>query len=144
MEQIGFEGCFGCGQDNVHGLKATFRDMEDGGVEGVFVAQHHHCGYRDAVHVGPLVGFISEAMGRLAYRKDMYYLTQSLEVSFLCAVSPGVRIRAFATVRKNLGHHFTAEAKLFGPAGELIARAEGRFVTMKRAEVSKCVGGQTG
>ena len=57
MEQTPFEGCFGCGPDNEFGLKATFRNMSDGGVEGFFTPQQHHCGYSDVVHVGPISGF---------------------------------------------------------------------------------------
>ena len=82
MEQIFFDGCFGCGPDNESGLKATFRNMKDGGVEGFYTPQQHHCGYRDVVHIGPITGFISEVMGRVVFQKDQYYLTQSMNVTF--------------------------------------------------------------
>jgi acyl-CoA thioesterase FadM len=144
MEQISFNGCFGCGQNNDSGLKATFRTLKDGGVEGVFIAAHHHCGYKDSVHVGPLVGFLSEAMGRLAFGMDLYYLTHTLSVIFRCAVSPGVKIRAFATMKRHSGHHLTAEAKMYGPGGELIADAEGKFVLLDRPEVKRRIGKPAG
>ncbi len=143
MDQISFDGCFGCGPDNHTGLKATFRTLEDGRVEGVFVASQNHIGYPDSVHVGPLVGFLSEAMGRLAFTKDLYYLTQSLSVTFKCAVSPGVKIRAFATLKRQSSHHLIGEAKMYGPGGELIAEAEGRFVLSHRPGVKRCVGEKT-
>lgn len=139
MDQIGFDGCFGCGLDNRHGLKATFRNLENGDVEGIFVAGDNHCGYRDAVHVGPIAGFISETLGRLSFQKDLYYLTQSLTVNFNCAVSPGVRMRAFATLKKGTGKHFAGEVKVYGPEGELIATGEGRFLYMDTPRVKKVV-----
>jgi acyl-coenzyme A thioesterase PaaI-like protein len=114
--------------------------MADGGVEGIFVAGNSHCGYKDNVHVGPLVGFPSETMGRLAFTKDLYYLTHSLHVTFRCAVSPHVKIRAFATLKKHSGDHLTAEAKMYGPDGELIAEAEGKFALSDRPTVKRCVG----
>lgn len=140
MDQVTFQGCFGCGQDNRSGLKATFRTMANGGVEGVFTAGHHHCGYKDSVHVGPLAGFLSETMGRLAFIKDLYYLTTSLNIKFHCAVSPGGKIRAFATIKRHHHNHMTAEAKLYGPEGELVAEAEGRFELSSRPAIKRCSG----
>ena len=140
MEQIPFDGCFGCGPDNPCGLKATFRNMSDGGVEGFFTPHEHHCGYNDVVHVGPIAGFLSEVLGRLAFHRDLYYLTRSMNVTFKCSVSPGVRLHAMASLKKSTSSHFSAEASVYGPEGELIATAEGHFITMKRAEAKKVVG----
>lgn len=142
MEQIPFNGCFGCGQNNEYGLRATFRNMSEGGVEGFFTPQQHHCGYSDVVHVGPITGFLSEALGRLAFHRDQYYLTQSMNVTFKCSVSPGVRLHAMARIKKYYKSHFTAEGGVYGPEGELIATGEGRFVTMVRAEAKKVIGGK--
>ena len=142
MEQIPFNGCFGCGQNNEYGLRATFRNMSEGGVEGFFTPQQHHCGYSDVVHVGPITGFLSEALGRLAFHRDQYYLTQSMNVTFKCSVSPGVRLHAMARIKKYYKSNFTAEGGVYGPEGELIATGEGRFVTMVRAEAKKVVGGK--
>lgn len=140
VDQVTFQGCFGCGQDNKCGLKATFRTMASGGVEGIFIAEHHHCGYKDSVHVGPLVGLLSETMGRLAFSMDCYYLTNSLHVKFHRAVSPGGKIRAFATIKRHLHHHMTAEAKMYSPEGELVAEAEGKFELSVRPSVKRCSG----
>lgn len=140
MEQIPFEGCFGCGPDNSTGLKATFRNMKDGGVEGFFTPQQHHCGYNDVVHVGPIAGFLSEVLGRLALGKDQYYLTHSINITFKCSVSPGVRLHAMSKLKKYSRSHFLAEATVYGPEGEVIATGEGRFITMERAEAKRVAG----
>lgn len=140
MEQKSFSGCFGCGQDNETGLKATFRTTEDSGVEGYFTPQESHCGYEDAVHVGVLTAFLSEAMGRLAFGRDKYYLTHKLEIKFKCAVSYGTRIRAYARQKRSSGKYFTAKGKLYGPDGETIAKAEGQFLQMDAPEVKKRIG----
>ena len=140
MDQISFDGCFGCGPDNESGLKATFRDMSDGGVEGFFTPQEHHCGYRDLVHVGPITGFLSELLGRLAFHRDQYYLTKSLTITFKCSVSVGARLHGMSRFKHHSKTHFTAEAEIFGPEGELVASGEGKFVTMERAEVKRVAG----
>src|SRR5680860_500179 len=140
MEQLPFEGCFGCGPGNEFGLKATFRNMSNGGVEGFFTPQQYHCGYNDVVHVGPITGFFSEVLGRLAFHQDQYYLTQSLNITFKCSVSPGIKLHAMARLKKSSKSHFTAEGGIYGPEGELIATGEGQFVTMKRVEAKKIAG----
>jgi len=140
MEQIPFEGCFGCGPDNEYGLQATFRNMSDGGVEGFFTPTQHHCGYCDAVHIGPIAGFLSEVMGRLALTRDQYYLTQSMNITFKCSVSVGTRLHGMARLKKHHKTHFTAEGEVYGPEGELVATGEGRFVTMERAQVKRIAG----
>lgn len=139
MEQISFDGCFGCGSDNPTGLQATFRDTADGGVEGFYTPRQEHCGYRDVVHVGPIVGFMSEALGRLAFSRDMFYLTQSLTVNFKCSVSPGVRLHAMARTRKHSKKHFVGTVEVSGPDGELIATGEGSFITMVNPEIKRSV-----
>ena len=45
-----------------------------------------------------------------------------------------------ARLKKHSKFHFTAEANVYGPDGELIATGEGQFVTMERAETRKVVG----
>jgi acyl-coenzyme A thioesterase PaaI-like protein len=140
MEQIPFDGCFGCGPDNESGLKAAFRNMSDGGVEGFFTPQQHHCGYRDVVHVGPIAGFMSEVLGRVVFQKDQYYLTQSMNISFKCSVSPGVKLHAMARLKKYSRSHFFAEATVYGPEGEVIATGEGQFITMQKAEAKRIAG----
>jgi hypothetical protein len=140
MDQIPFDGCFGCGPDNKYGLRATFRNMSDGGVEGFFTPQQQHCGYCDVVHIGPIAGFLSEAMGRVVFQKDQYYLTQSMNITFKCSVSPGVKLHAMAKLKRYFKTHFTAEATVYGPDGEIIATGEGRFVAMEKAEAKKVAG----
>jgi acyl-CoA thioesterase FadM len=44
-----------------------------------------------------------------------------------------------ARIKKYSRSHFTAEASIYGPEGELIATGAGRFVTMQKAEAKKVV-----
>ena len=99
--------------------------------------------------IGRLVGnvsllvempFVHRGLGRVVFQKDQYYLTQSMNVTFRCSVSPGVKLHAMAKIKKYSRTHFTAEAKVYGPEGEVIATGEGRFVTMQRAEVKRIAG----
>lgn len=130
MDQIAFSGCFVCGPDNRCGLRAEFRNLEDGGVEGTFVPEEIHCGYQDIVHGGILMGFLDEVLGRLAFRQDRLFLTHTLEVSFRKAAAPGDRLRAVGTLLDWSRRQFTCEGVLYDSKDEVVATARGRFLVM--------------
>ena len=62
------------------------------------------------------------------------------QITFKCSVSPGVKLHGMAKIKRYARTHFTAEATIYGPEGEVIATGEGRFVTMQKAEVKKVAG----
>ena len=130
MDQISFAGCFVCGPDNRCGLKAQFRNLEDGRVEGTFIADDVHCGYEGIVHGGVIMGFLDEALGRLAFQQDRLFLTHTLEVSFRKAAAPGDTLRAVASLVEWSRRQFTCEGELYDPDGEIVATARGRFLVM--------------
>ncbi|MDF1537169.1 MAG: hypothetical protein P1S46_11885, partial [bacterium] len=70
MEQVLFPGCFVCGPDNECGLKAAFRTLENGDIEGRFTPEKRHCGYEGIVHGGVIMGFLDEVLGRVAFARD--------------------------------------------------------------------------
>jgi hypothetical protein len=47
-------------------------------------------------------------------------------------------------MKRQTGHYLFGEAKMYGPGGELIAEAEGKFALSQRPTVKKCVGDKTG
>ncbi len=130
MDQIAFSGCFVCGPDNRCGLKARFRNLEDGKVEGTFIPDAVHCGYEGIVHGGVLMGFLDEALGRLAFQQDRLFLTHTLEVSFRRAAPPDSPLRAVASLVDWSRRQFTCEGVLYDAQEEIVATAKGRFLIM--------------
>jgi uncharacterized protein (TIGR00369 family) len=130
LDQLLFSGCFVCGPDNKCGLHARFQTLETGDVEGVFTPGRRHCGYEGVVHGGVLMGFLDEALGRLAFTRDRLFLTHTLEVTFRKAASPGIPISARATETSWTKRKFTAEGTLSDESGDVIATARGTFLIM--------------
>ena len=130
MDQVSFKGCFVCGPDNECGLKARFRTLENGDVEGTFTPDISHNGYENIVHGGVLMGFLDEALGRLAFIRDKMFLTHTLEVSFRKAAEPGKPLTAVATLGEWKKRQFTAHGTVRDPEGEVVAVAKGRFLIM--------------
>jgi uncharacterized protein (TIGR00369 family) len=130
VDQILFPGCFVCGQDNDCGLKASFRTLESGGVEGVFTPERKHCGYEGIVHGGILMGFLDEVLGRLAFTRDRLFLTHTLEVTFRKAAAPHEPLKAVAREIHWSRRKFTAEGTLTDTKGDVVATAKGTFLVM--------------
>jgi uncharacterized protein (TIGR00369 family) len=130
VDQILFPGCFVCGPDNECGLKATFRTVESGDVEGFFIPDSRHCGYEGMVHGGVLMGFMDEVLGRLAIARDKLFLTHTLEVTFRKAAAPDRPLKAVAREINWSRRKFTAEGTLTDEEGDVIATAMGTFLIM--------------
>ena len=130
MDQLLFSGCFVCGPDNECGLKAGFKTLDSGEVEGVFKPDRRHCGYEGIVHGGILMGFLDEVLGRLAFTRDRLFLTHTLEVTFRKAAAPDRLLRAIARETSWTKRKFTAEGTLFDGDGEIVATARGTFLVM--------------
>jgi uncharacterized protein (TIGR00369 family) len=130
MDQLLFSGCFVCGPDNECGLKATFRTLETGEVEGLFMPDKRHCGYEGIVHGGILMGFLDEVLGRLAFIRDRLFLTHTLEVTFRKAAAPDKTLTAVARQTSWTKRKFTAEGTLTDDQGDVVASATGTFLIM--------------
>lgn len=133
MEQVSFEGCFVCGPDNKCGLKARFITTNDGKVEGFFIPDELHCGYKDTVHGGIIMSFLDETLGRLAFVKDRLFLTHTLEVTFRKAALPGVELTAVGELKQWSSRQFRTEGVVTDPDGEIVATARGRFLVMSES-----------
>jgi len=130
LDQIVFSGCFVCGPDNECGLKAGFRTLGNGDVEGSFTPGSKHCGYEGVVHGGILMGFLDEVLGRLAFTRDRLFLTHTLEVTFRKAAAPGHPLKAVARETSWTKRKFTAEGTITDGTGDVVATARGTFLIM--------------
>jgi uncharacterized protein (TIGR00369 family) len=137
MDQVLFKGCFVCGPDNNCGLHATFRNLEEGLVEGTFTPDVHHCGYEGIVHGGVIMGFLDEVLGRLSFQEDRLFLTHTLEVSFRKASEPGKPLKAFARIVDRSRRQFTTEGELIDNLGDVVATAKGRYLYMNESMEKK-------
>jgi uncharacterized protein (TIGR00369 family) len=141
LDQLLFPGCFVCGPDNVCGLKAVFKTLDSGDVEGVFTPDQGHCGYEGIVHGGILMGFLDEVLGRLAFTRDRLFLTHTLEVTFRKAASPGAPLRAVARETNWSRRKFAAEGILTDKEGDIVATARGTFLIMSEGMEKELISG---
>jgi len=130
LDQLLFSGCFVCGPDNDCGLRATFRTLQSGEIEGAFTPDRKHSGYEGVVHGGIIMGFLDEVLGRLAFARDRLFLTHTLEVTFRKAASPGKRLTAIAREEEWSSRKFKATGTVTDEEGNVVATAKGTFLVM--------------
>jgi len=130
LDQLLFSGCFVCGPDNECGLKSTFRNLENGEVEGYVTPDVKHSGYKGVIHGGIIMGFLDEVLGRLAFRRNRFFLTHTLEVTFRKAAVPGRQLRAVAREENWSNRRFKAVGTVTDEDGNVVATAKGTFLVM--------------
>ncbi|MDP2919047.1 MAG: PaaI family thioesterase [Dehalococcoidia bacterium] len=75
----GYSKCFGCGQDNPHGLKLKFAP-EGQGVKAVFTPDERYQGWPGYLHGGIVGCLLDEAVGYAASSTGVRVVTAKLEI----------------------------------------------------------------
>lgn len=100
---IHHENCFGCGQNNPHGLHipSTF-DIENQKVRFEYTLEDYMEGAPRYAHGGLLATLLDEAQGVLCHHLGFFVMTDSLEVKYRRAVPLGtsVFVEARLTMRR--------------------------------------------
>ncbi len=121
------EHCFVCGRANPAGCRAAF--VTDGQMAWAETVPGPHLqGFAHLVHGGVVGALLDEAMWYALYVQGAWTVTVHLEVTLRRPVPPGepLRVEAVATGRDR--RYLLAQARLWGPDGQLCAEATGRFL----------------
>jgi len=120
-------GCFACGQHNPIGLRLRFA-AEAQGIRAEFTPGPEYQGYEGVVHGGIVAAALDDAMANLVHLQGREALTARLEVRYRREAPIGQRLVVTATVVRDRGRVFSAEAHLTLPDGTRLADARGTFV----------------
>ncbi len=130
--------CFGCGPANPVGLQMQFYTDGKAVVSWVTIPQHL-CGWSNLAHGGILFTILDEIMARsIIYGLKCIILTKSITVEFKKPVPTGTEIRAEGRVLEAVSdREALAEGIIVNEAGDLCARATGRFATINPETAKK-------
>lgn len=84
--------CFGCGQDNPHGLRLKDFRTRDGIYEVDFTPAQHHQGWQDVVHGGIIATAVDEAMTRMLWEAGLTAVTAELSVRYRKPLHVGTKV----------------------------------------------------
>ena len=120
--------CFACGEHNPIGLHLEFAYGEDG-VEAHFAPQRAHQGFRGTMHGGLVATLLDETMAHAVISNCGPAVTADLHIRLRGAgVRTGQPVRLRGRVTGRRGRLILAEAEVLSEGGDVLARAEGKFM----------------
>jgi len=119
--------CFACGMENPIGLKLImYGDLETGEVNCDYTVPKIYEGYPGVVHGGIVAALLDEVISRVYMVVDhnRFMYTAKLTTRYRKHVPIEQPLHMVGSFIKDRGRTAEAEAKIFGPDGELLAEGE--------------------
>lgn len=131
MSDVPFDdgNCFACGPANPIGMHVHF-DREGDGVSARVTLASHYQGWRGIAHGGIVMALLDEAMAHAAGFAGHRGVTATVDVRFRKPVPLEQPIEARGRVVWQRQNVLGVEASVLDAAGNLLAHAEGRFVSL--------------
>ncbi|MFI9644830.1 PaaI family thioesterase [Streptomyces sp. NPDC052040] len=125
--------CFGCGEDQPHGLHLQARAGEGVSLTAEFTVRPAHQGAPGLAHGGVLATALDETLGSLNWLLRTVAVTGRLETDFVRPVPVGTVLYLEAEVTAVAGRKIYSRAtgRIGGPEGPVAVRAEALFVEVK-------------
>ncbi|MGV9247635.1 PaaI family thioesterase [Streptomyces sp. NPDC003710] len=125
--------CFGCGEDQPHGLHLQARAGEGVSLTAEFTVQPAHQGAPGLAHGGVLATALDETLGSLNWLLRTIAVTGRLETDFVRPVPVGTVLYLEAEVTAVAGRKIYSRAagRIGGPDGPVAIRAEALFIEVK-------------
>ena len=128
--------CFGCAQENRHGLHLRFQETsENAGVECEFGVPRRFEGPPGHVHGGIIATILDEAMGKVNRQKGIVALTRHMSIDYLQPVPLATMLRAVGWPVKVEGRKHFHAGEIRALDGRVLARGEGVFIAINSAEL---------
>ena len=126
-EIVKYSGCFICGGENDHGVKARFFFDGEKAVSEV-TADEIFEGYRGIYHGGVISALLDEVMIKAILAQDVYAVTAEITVKFIRPVKTGERVKLTGKVTANKGRLYFTEGQAVDPEGKPFATATGKYI----------------
>ncbi len=125
--------CFGCGDKNARGMKLTFeQDDEAKKIRGLFSLGAEYEGGAGYIHGGIIATVLDEVMGKVCRFRMVRAVTAELNVEYLRPVQVDKMLRVEGFEIEMNGRNLFIQGEIWdADGGTLLARAKGRFVTLR-------------
>lgn len=133
--------CFVCGEANPLGLKLRFES--DGQlVRTRFTPQADHIGFKEVIHGGLLATVLDEIMvWACAVQTRQFAFCVEMNVRFIRSARPGRELVVTGVLVTNRrGRLFEAKASVATAAGDVLAEATGKYMPIKKPDLSPMLG----
>lgn len=123
-----YDGCFGCGRSNSHGLQLDGFTLNGNSVEVDFLPHEHHQGYGGVLHGGIVATALDEVMAWSAMLiEGVAVVTGTLELRFPRPTPTDGSLRLVGTVDQRRGNRLFLRGELHSDSVKT-ASASGMFI----------------
>lgn len=132
------KNCFACGMENPIGLKLEmYADSATGGVVCDYTIPKKYEGYPGVAHGGIVATLLDEVISRVYMVADhnRFMYTAKLTIRLRKHVPVGQPLHMIGNFIQDKGRTAEAEAKIFGPDGDLLAEGEALLVALPPEDV---------
>ncbi len=131
MKISGDSMCFACGKENPISLGLVFELNDQGQVVADFIPGDVHQGYDNIMHGGLVSTLLDEAMAKVLYLHNIKAVTAEMKTRFKKPVKIGEKVEITGILNDRHGKLLFTEAYLKDKNGQVIARAEAKFIEIK-------------
>ena len=131
-------GCFGCGGANARGMQLAFeQDDARQRIVGHFQLGEDYQGGTGFLHGGIIALLLDEVMSKASLFHGERAVTADLRVEYKRPIRVGQEIVVEGFVARRDGRQLYHEGEIRSQAGDLLARAQGRFVVIDPEKFGK-------
>jgi len=131
--------CFVCGLKNPFGLKASFYELENGDLLGLFTPGEEHQGYPGRLHGGIASTILDETIGRaiMIEQDEIWGVTIDIHVRYRKPVPLDKEIRVVGRITRNTHRAFEGTGEILLEDGQTAVEAKGKYFKMPYDEISE-------
>jgi uncharacterized protein (TIGR00369 family) len=131
------KSCFVCGENNSVGLQQRF-DTDGRVVRARFTPRVEHAGFQGVIHGGILATLLDEVMvWACAVQAGRFGFCAEMTVRYQTPARPGETLLVEAELVANRrGRVFEAKAEIRNAAGAIVARAGGKYMPIRDADMA--------
>lgn len=130
--------CFVCGLKNPFGLKASFYELENGDLLGLFKPGEEHQGYPGRLHGGIASTILDETIGRaiMIEHDELWGVTIEMKARFRKPVPLEKELRVVGRITRDTHQAFEGSGEILLEDGTTAVEAEGKYLKMPYDEIS--------
>lgn len=131
--------CFVCGLSNPFGLQASFYELEQEELLGIFQPGEEHQGYPGRLHGGIASTILDETIGRaiMIDHKDVWGVTIEINVRYRKPVPLGGELRVLGRIDKDTHRAFEGSGEILLEDGQVAVEAHGKYLKMPYDQISQ-------
>jgi len=131
--------CFVCGFENPFGLHASFYELDNGELMGIFKPGEEHQGYPNRLHGGIASTILDETIGRaIMIEHDLIWgVTLEIHVRYRKPVPIGKEIHVLGRIEKDTHRGFQGSGEILLEDGRVAVEAQGKYLKMPFDQITE-------